>query len=166
MILSNSEMMEKSTLWKFFQAATLENLFQRNDRLSFGRMIPTIAKVCPCVNIIQWVLLVLTVDFNQEIGQDDDTVRVWFKNRSSSDIFWYLCMYLKYRLGMQRKARPPILLGLIQIKRWDVVFNSWLLTQILCNNPSNCTSFYELSLTALFSWELSGIGLKNIQLGF
>ena len=87
MILSNSEMMEKSTLWKFFQAATLENLFQRNDRLNFGRMIPTIAKVCPCVNIIQWVLLVLTVDFNQEIGQDDDTVRVWLKNRSSSEIF-------------------------------------------------------------------------------
>ena len=75
-------------------------------------------------------------------------------------------MYLKYRLGMQRKARPLILLGLIQIKRWDVVFNSWLLTQILCNDPSNYTSFYELSLTALFSRECSGISLKNICLGF
>ena len=38
------------SLWrkKYLQTATLEALFQRNDRLNFRKMIPTIAKVGPC----------------------------------------------------------------------------------------------------------------------
>ena len=45
-------MVEKGELGIYFQVATLENLFQRNDRLNFRRMIPTIAQVCPCHSLL------------------------------------------------------------------------------------------------------------------